>query len=53
MGTKRVIILALAFASLLAIFAFPKTYASPDPVNVSWLILDPNDNPIEWVDLST
>jgi hypothetical protein len=47
MGTKRVIILALAFASLLAIFAFPKTYASPDPVNVSWLILDPNDNPID------
>jgi len=47
MGTKRVIILALAFASLLAIFAFPKAYANPDPVNVSWLILDPNSNPID------
>ena len=47
MGTKRVIILALAFASLLAIFAFPKAYANPDPVNVSWLILDPNGNPID------
>jgi hypothetical protein len=47
MGTKRVIILALAFASLLAIVAFPKAYADPDPVNVSWLILDPNRNPID------
>ena len=45
MGSKRMIILILAFTSLLVIVALPKVHA--DPVNVSWLILDQNGHPLD------
>ena len=41
------IILILAFTSLLVLLALPKVHANPDPVNVTWLILDPNGHPID------
>jgi len=47
MGSKRMIILFLAFTSLLFILALPKVNANPDPVNVSWLILDPSGHPLD------
>lgn len=45
MGSKKMIILFLAFTSLLVILALPEVHA--DPVNVSWLILDQNGHPLD------
>jgi hypothetical protein len=43
--SKRIVLLILAFTSLLVIVALSKVHA--DPVNVTWLILDQNGHPLD------